>query len=78
MSIRQRRIWEDSEQYNSHESAENLAFMYSLYESCKMNNLIFGRYIEDILTSMKDGDKDYKSMLPCYYVEKTDEVKECA
>lgn len=33
-SIRQRRIWEDSEQYNSHEAAENLAFMYSLYESC--------------------------------------------
>ena len=50
----------------------------SLYESCKMNNLNFGRYIEDILTRIKDGDKDYKSMLPCYYVEKTDEVKECA
>ena len=62
----------------SHEAAENLAFMYSLYESCKMNNLNFGRYIEDILTRMKDGDKDYKSMLPCYYVEKSDEVKECA
>ena len=62
----------------SHEAAENLAFMYSLYESCKMNNLNFGRYIEDILTRMKDGDKDYKSMLPCYYVEKFDEVKECA
>ena len=31
----------------------------------------------DILTRMKDGDKDYKSMLPCYYVEKSDEVKEC-
>ena len=30
------------------------------------------------LTRMKDGDKDYKSMLPCYYVEKSDEVKECA
>ena len=27
---------------------------------------------------MKDGDKDYKSMLPCYYVEKSDELKECA
>ena len=53
----------------SHEAAENLAFMYSLYESCKMNNLNFGRYIEDILTRIKDGDKDYKSMLPCYYVE---------
>ena len=62
----------------SHEAAENLAFMYSLYESCKMNNLNFGRYIEDILTRMKDGNKDYKSMLPCYYVEKSDEVKECA
>lgn len=22
--------------------------------------------------------KDYKSMLPCYYVEKSEEVKECA
>lgn len=55
-----------------------LASMYSLYESCKMNNLNFGRYIEDILTRMKDGDKDYKSMLPCYYVEKSEEVKECA
>ena len=43
-----------------------------------IERLNFGRYIEDILTRMKDGDKDYKSMLPCYYVEKTDEVKECA
>ena len=30
------------------------------------------------LTRMKDGDKDYRAMLPCYYVEKSDEVKECA
>lgn len=52
--------------------------MYSLYESCKMNKLNFGRYIEDILTRMKDGDKDYKSILPCYDVGKSDEVKECA
>lgn len=39
----------------SHGAAENIVFMYSLYESCKMNNLSFGRYIEDILTRMKDG-----------------------
>ena len=26
----------------------------------------------------EDGDKDYRAMLPCYYVEKIDEVKECA
>ncbi len=43
-----------------------------------IERLNFGRYIEDILTRMKDGDKDYKSMFPCYYVEKSDEVKGCA
>lgn len=32
----------------------------------------------DILTRMKDGDKDYKSMLLCYYDGKIDKVKECA
>lgn len=32
----------------------------------------------DLLTLMNDGDKDYKSMLSCYYVEKINEVKECA
>lgn len=43
-----------------------------------MNNLNFGRYIEDILTRMKEGDKDYRTMLPCFYVEKTSEVMGCA
>ncbi len=52
--------------------------MYCLYESCKMNNLSFARYIEDILTRMKDGDKDCRAMLPCFYVEKTSEVMGCA
>ena len=58
--------------------AVNPAFMYSLYESCKINNLIFGRYIEDILTRMKDWDKDYRAMLPFFNVEKTSEVTGCA
>ena len=43
-----------------------------------MNKLKFGRYIEDILTRMKDGDKDYRIILSCIYVEKTSEVKGCA
>lgn len=30
----------------------------------------------DLLARIKEGDKDYKSMLPCYYVEISDEVKE--
>ena len=70
-----RRNWQ---QAGSHVAAENLAFMYSLYESCKMNNLNFGRYIEDILTRMKDGDEDYLSMLPCYYKAPEIKVEECA
>ena len=43
-----------------------------------MNELDFGRYIEDILTRMKDGDKDYHSMLPCYYKAPKIQVEECA
>ena len=51
----------------SHDAAGNIAFMYSLYESCKMNDIDFGEYVEDILKRMMNGDDDYKSMIPCYY-----------
>lgn len=30
----------------------------------------------DLHARIKEGDKDYKSIFPCYYVEKSDEVKE--
>ena len=40
----------------SHESAQNIAFMFGLYESCKLNNLDFGHYIEDILTRIVNGE----------------------
>ena len=43
-----------------------------------MNELDFGRCIEDILTRMKDGDKDHLSMLPCYYKAPEKQVEECA
>ena len=42
-----RRNWLNS---GSHDAAQNIAFMYSLYESCKMNDIDFGEYVEDILT----------------------------
>ena len=57
-----RRNWLNS---GSHEAAQNIAFMYSLYESCKMNDIDFGEYVEDILTRMMNGDNDYESMIPC-------------
>ena len=34
-------------QTESHFSAHNLAFMFGLLESCKLNKVNFGEYIED-------------------------------
>ena len=48
----------------SHKGAENLVFMYSLEESCKMNGLDFGIYIEYVLERMVAGDRDARSLLP--------------
>ena len=41
--------------------------MYSLYESCKLNDLNFFDYINDVLTRLMKGEADYKSLIPCNY-----------
>ncbi len=46
---------------------EKKAFMYSLYESCKLNDLNFFDYINDVLTRLMKGETDYKSLIPCNY-----------
>lgn len=51
-------------QCGSHEAAEHTAFMYSLVESCKMNKIDFGDYIEHVLREIMDGNSDYPSLLP--------------
>ena len=51
----------------SHVAAENISFVYSLLESCKLNDLSFGDYVEDICARMMRGDKDFESLLPCDY-----------
>ena len=48
----------------SHKGAENLAFMYSLEESCRMNGIDFGDYIEYVMERMVAGEKDAPSLLP--------------
>ena len=70
-----RRCWLNS---GSHDAAINIAFMYSLYESCKMNDIDFGEYVEDILTRMMNGDDDYRSMIPCYYTPGKKQEKKVA
>ena len=52
----------------SHDSAQNIAFMFGLYESCKLNNVDFGHYIEDILTRIQNGEVIDESFIPCNYV----------
>ena len=53
-------------------------FIQYLVDKVNTYELDFGRYIEDILTRMKDGDEDYLSMLPCYYKAPEIKVEECA
>ena len=55
-----------------------IAFMYSLFESCKMNDIDFGEYVEDILTRMMNGDDDYRSMIPCNYTPGEKQEKKIA
>ena len=55
----------------SHFAAENIAFMYSLLESCKLNNVNFGEYVEDILTRPMKGEKADASFLPNKYVPRS-------
>lgn len=60
----------------SHEAAKNLSFMYSLEESCKMNGLDFGDYIEYVMERMQTGETDARSLLPNHIVIPQDWVPE--
>ena len=60
-------------QTGSHFSAQNLAFMFGLLESCKLNKVNFGEYIEDILTLILCGEEFDASFLPCGYVRHFDD-----
>ena len=41
--------------------------VFSLFESCKLNDINFGDYIEDILTRLMEGEQDFMSLIPCNY-----------
>ena len=55
-------------QTGRHFSAQNLAFMFGLLESCKLNKVNFGEYIVDILTRILCGEEVDASFLPCDHV----------
>lgn len=62
----------------SHKAAENIAFMFSLYESCRLNDLDFDEYIEEVLTRMMNGDADYASMIPCNFQQQAHAISKSA
>ena len=41
--------------------------MFSLFESCKLNDINFDDYIGDILTRQMEGEQDFMSLIPCKY-----------
>ena len=47
---------------------ENHFIMFGLLESCKLNKVNFGEYIEDILTRILCGEEVDASFLSCDYV----------
>ncbi len=60
----------------SHFAAQNIAFMFGLLESCKLNNVNFGEYIEDILTRILMGEEVDATFLPCDYVRHFEDGKD--
>lgn len=68
-----RRNWQ---QTGSHLAAQNISFMFGLLESCKLNKVNFGEYIEDVLTRILFGEEVDESFLPCDYVRRYEDGKD--
>lgn len=62
----------------SHQAAKNIAFMFGLLESCKLNDIDFGIYIEDVLTRIMYGEQVDESFLPCGYFPRYKEGQDTA
>ena len=68
-----RRNWQ---QTGSHFAAQNISFMFGLLGSCKLNKVIFGEYIEDVLTRILFGEEVDDAFLPCDYVRRYEDGKD--
>ena len=52
--------------------------MFGLLETCKLNDIDFGIYIEDVLTRIMYGEHVDDTFLPCGYVPRYKEGKDAA
>ena len=41
--------------------------MFSFFENCKLNDINFGDYIENVLTRLMSGEQDFMSLILCNY-----------
>lgn len=48
----------------SEQAAKNTSLIYSIIESCKMNELCPVKYIADVLRILISGETDYVALLP--------------
>jgi uncharacterized membrane protein len=53
----------------SERSAKNVAFMFSVVESCAMNAISPVVYIKDLLVKFTDENISNQTLLPCYYAK---------
>jgi hypothetical protein len=53
----------------SERSAKNVAFMFSVVESCAMNAISPVVYIKDLLVKFADKNISNQTLLPCYYAK---------
>ena len=53
----------------SERSAKNVAFMFSVVESCAMNAISPLVYIKDLLVKFADENISNQTLLPCYYAK---------
>ena len=52
--------------------------MFGLLETCKLNDIDFGIYIEDVLTRIMYGEQVDDTFLPCGYIPRYKEGQDAA
>ena len=62
----------------SHQAAKNIAFMFGLLDTCKLNEIDFGIYIEDVLIRIMYGEHVDDTLLLCGFVPRYKEGQDAA
>ena len=64
--------------FSSKVEAVVVVIYITFVETCKLNDIDFGIYIEDVLTRIMYGEHVYDTFLPCGYVPRYKEGQDAA